>query len=128
MATVAENLLLLLARIVVGIAFFASSRNKFRDMREFSTKNAVPLPAAYFVATAEMLGAIGVVLGILAPIAAAGVMLLMLATISLHILKWHSPYWASSGGWEYDLMLFTLAGTILVFGAGAVSVDELVFR
>jgi putative oxidoreductase len=46
-------------------------------------------------------------------------MLLMLSTISLHILKWHSPYPASKGGWEYDLMLLTLASVLLVYGAGS---------
>ncbi|MEU6564873.1 DoxX family protein [Nocardia nova] len=80
---------------------------------------------AYVVATAEMLGAIGVILGVLTPVAAGGIMLLMLATMALHIVEWHSPYWASSGGWEYDLMLFTLAGLIAFFGAGAVSADGL---
>ncbi|MFC4376125.1 DoxX family protein [Nocardia halotolerans] len=118
-----QDLLLLLVRIVVAVAFFASARNKFRDIEKFAAGNAVPVPAAYFVATAELLGAIGVFLGILAPLAAGGLMLLMLATMSLHIVKWHSPYWASAGGWEYDLLMFTLAGVITVFGAGAVSVD-----
>nr|WP_272945184.1 DoxX family protein [Nocardia nova] len=68
-------------------------------------RHSVPLPMAYVVAAAEMRGAIGVILGVLTPVAAGGIMLLMLATMALHIVEWHSPYWASSGGWEYDLFV-----------------------
>jgi putative oxidoreductase len=58
------------------------------------------------------------ILGILPQLAALGLMLLMLGTMRLHIFRWKSPYWASKGGWEYDLMLFTLSAVILVHGAG----------
>ncbi|WP_336087321.1 DoxX family protein [Nocardia sp. SSK8] len=125
MAGIAEDVVLLLVRILVSVAFFASSRNKFGNMRTFAAENGVPLPVAYAVAVAEMCGAIGLFFGIVAPAAAVGVMALMVATISLHILKWHSPYWADKGGWEYDAMLFALAGVVAVFGAGTVSVDGL---
>ena len=54
----------------------------------------------------------------LAQWAGLGVVLLMCATISMHLFKWHSPYWASKRGWEYDLLLLILAAVIAVFGAG----------
>ena len=76
------------------------------------------MPVLTFVMCAEFAGALGVMSGILGQLAAAGLMLLMLATMFLHIFVWKSKYWASSGGWEYDLMLFALCGTVLVFGVG----------
>ncbi|MGW5456018.1 DoxX family protein [Nocardia sp. NPDC003979] len=126
MVDLAQDLVLLLARILVSVSFFVSSRKKFRDMRKFAAGNGVPIPVAYIVAVAEMCGAIGLFFGILAPAAAVGAMLLMAGTTTMHTVKWHSPYWASEGGWEYDMMLLALAGTVAVFGAGSISVDALV--
>ncbi|MFF2088275.1 DoxX family protein [Nocardia sp. NPDC058176] len=126
MATAAHDLLLLLVRIVVGAAFVAGARTAFTDTRKFATRNSLPLPLAYFVGTAELLGGIGVLLGLLSPLPAAGLMLLMLGTMSIHIFRWRSPYWASEGGWEYDLMLFTLSGVIVCFGPGDLSLDALI--
>ena len=56
--------------------------------------------------------------GVLAQWAGVGLVLLMLSTISLHLFKWHSPYWAAKRGWEYDLIMLTLASVIAVFGPG----------
>ena len=112
------DLLLLLIRVIVAVAFIISARNKFRDIKKFAANDGVPLPVAYFVATAEICGGLGLLTGVLAQWAAIGLMLLMIGTMSLHIFKWHSPYWASKGGWEYDLMLFALSGVIAVYGAG----------
>lgn len=126
MPTVAHDLLLLLIRLIVGAAFLGGARTAFANMPKFASRNGLPLPVAYFVGTAELLGAIGVLLGLLAPLPAAGLMLLMLGTISVHIFRWRSPYWASEGGWEYDLMLFALSGVIACFGAGALSLDGLI--
>lgn len=111
--------LLLLIRVVVAVAFAVSARNKLRNMRKFSRENGVPVPVGYFLACAEAAGALGLASGILAGWAGLGLMLLMLCTMSLHIFKWRSPYWASKGGWEYDLMLFALSGVVFVYGAGA---------
>ena len=116
--------LLLLVRVIIAVSFLTSARRKFADMPKFATDNGVPLPLAYVVATAEFLGAIGVLFGVLTPVPALGLMLLMVSTMGLHIVKWHSPHWANEGGWEYDLMLFTLAGVLVLFGAGEISVDR----
>lgn len=119
---VVSYIVLLLVRIVVGIAFIVSARNKFKDMAKFAENHELPLWAGYFVASAELAGSLGMFTGVLAPWAAAGLMLLMLSTMSLHIFKWKSPYWADKGGWEYDLLLFTLCSVILVYGAGAIAI------
>ncbi len=122
---VVPDILLLLVRVIIGVAFAGSARKKFTDIPKFAGANGLPVPVAYCVATAELLGATGVLLGVLTPLPAICLMLLMIATTSIHIFKWHSPYWASEGGWEYDLILFTLAGVLAIFGAGAFSFDGL---
>lgn len=114
---------LLLVRVIIAVAFFVSGIRKYKNgIKKFAVNHDLPVGMGYFVATAEIAGSIGIMTGVLAQWAALGLMLLMLSTISLHIFKWKSPYWASEGGWEYDLMLFALCSVILFYGAGAVAV------
>ena len=112
------DIVLLLVRIVLAITFFAEARFKFKDIKSFSKNDGLPIPAAYAVATAELCAALGMLSGVLAQWAGIGLVLLMLGTIGLHIFKWHSPYWANKGGWEYDLMLLVFAAVIAVEGPG----------
>lgn len=109
---------LLLVRIVLAITFIAESRHKFKDIKKFAKSDGLPVPLAYFVATAEFAAALSMLSGVLAQWAGVGLVLLMTATICLHVFKWHSPYWASKRGWEYDLLMLVLASVIVVFGAG----------
>lgn len=119
---IVASLSALLIRLIVGLAFIVSSKNKSKNIGRFAKNNGLPVPLAVVVMIAEMAGGIGLILGILPQLAALGLMLLMLGTIRLHIFTWKSPYWASKGGWEYDLMLFALASVILVHGAGRFAV------
>ncbi|MEO7617494.1 MAG: DoxX family protein [Candidatus Saccharibacteria bacterium] len=111
--------LLLLVRIVIGIAFLHEFRIKARNMRKFAKSHDIPLGAAWFTTIAELAAAGGMLTGILAQLAGFGVMLLMLITTSMVIIKWHTVYWAQEGGWEYDVMLFVLAAVVACFGAGS---------
>ncbi len=94
------------------------STQKERDIKAFSKNDGVPIPTAYFIATAELLAALGMLSGVLAQWAGVGLVLLMLGTICLHIFKWHSKYWANKGGWEYDLIMLAFAAIIVAFGPG----------
>lgn len=112
------SLVLLLVRLVLVVAFGSSSYNKFKDLRKAAKRNELPLPGAAFIATAEGAAALGLLSGILGVYAAIGLMVLMLGTMSIHIFKWKSLYWAEKGGWEYDLLLFTLSAVVAAFGVG----------
>lgn len=112
------DVVLLLVRAVLVVVFGFGAYKKLGDVRTFAKKNGLVLPAAYFVAIAEAAAALGMLTGVLAQWAGVGLILLMLSTIYLHVFKWRSPYWASKGGWEYDVMMLTLAAVVVVFGAG----------
>ena len=101
-----------LIRAVLAVAFLLEFQIKAKNIRAFAKNDGVPLPIARFIATAELAAALSFISGILTQLAALGVMLLMMITISLHIFKWHSPYKAGRGGWEYDLLLLTLAAVL----------------
>lgn len=121
---VMQSLVLLLVRIVLAVTFFAEARFKFKDLKGFAKKDGLPLPAAAFIATAELAAALGMLSGVLVQWAGIGLMLLMCGTICLHIFKWHSPYWANKRGWEYDLIMLTFAAVIAAFGAGTFSLMQ----
>ena len=116
--TVAVSLVLLLVRVILSVTFFNECYVKFKDLKGFARRDDVPIQVAGFVATAELCAALGMLSGVLAQWAGVGLVLLMLSTISLHLFKWHSPYWAAKRGWEYDLIMLTLASVIAVFGPG----------
>lgn len=109
---------LALVRLVLAVTFFSEARYKFSDIKGFAKNDGVPIPVAGFIATAEACAVLSMLTGVLAQWAGLGIMLLMLATICLHLFKWHSPYWANKRGWEYDLLMFVLAAVIVVFGTG----------
>ena len=111
-------ILLLLIRVIVSATFFASSVKKLRNVKAAAKNDGIPVPLMGIVAVAEFAGALGMISGVLGRFAAIGLMLLMLVTISFHIFRWKSPYWAEKGGWEYDLMLFALSGVVAILGAG----------
>ena len=111
---VAVTLVEIMVRAVLAIAFLWEFQIKIKDIRGFAKKDEVPLPVAWFVAFAELAAALAFISGILMQLAALGVMLLMLSTMSFHIFKWRSPYRATRGGWEYDLLLFVLAAVLFV--------------
>ncbi len=115
---VIQSIVLALVRLVLVITFAEEARVKFRDIKGFAKKDGVPLPLAILVATAELCAALSMASGVLAQWAGIGIILLMCGTIGMHLLKWHSPYWASKRGWEYDLLMLVLAAVIVAFGAG----------
>lgn len=120
-----QGVALLLVRIILTITFFAEARIKLRDMKKFAKNDGVPVWLGYGIAFAELAAAVAMLTGILSWWAGVGLVLLMLITTSMHIFKWHSPYWASKGGWEYDVLLLTLAAVIVAFGPGQFTVVQL---
>lgn len=117
-SAIVMSLVLLLIRVLLSITFFAEARYKLKDIKDFAKRDGLPVPLAYTVAGAELLAAASMLSGILSEWAGVGIMLLMIATTSMHIFRWQSPYWASKRGWEYDVLMFTLAAVIAVFGVG----------
>ena len=122
---IVQSIVLLLVRIVLSVTFFTEAKVKFSDIKAFSKNDGVPVPAAYLIATAEFCAALGMLSGVLAQWAGVGLVLLMCGTICLHLFKWHSPYWANKHGWEYDLLMLTLAAVIAVYGAGKLALPAL---
>jgi CheY-like chemotaxis protein len=71
---------------------------------------------------AEFWGGLAVGLGIATQLGALAIMRVISGSMYHHIIKWKSPYCAASGGWEYDLMWFTMCLVIVVTGGGTIAV------
>ncbi|MCO5295056.1 MAG: DoxX family protein [Homoserinimonas sp.] len=113
-----QDIALLVVRLMVAIALAHESWLKMKDMKAFAKNDGVPVPVGWFVAIAEMAAAVSFATGFLSQWAAIGLILLMIATTFMHVVKWHSKYWAQKGGWEYDIIMIAFALVILAFGAG----------
>ena len=110
-----------LMRLIMGYMFIYSSLGKIGNVTGFSRQNEISKGLAYIVLILEFTAGVGLILGLYTQFAALIVLGLMTGTIFKHIFQWKSPYWASEGGWEYDLIWFIMATTILLTGGGKIA-------
>ena len=112
---------LLLMRLFVGFLFVYSGFGKYRKLRKFAGENSLPVVIAFLTVSAEFWGGLAVGLGIATQLGALVIMGVMTGSMYHHVVKWKSPYWAANGGWEYDLMWFTMCLVIVVTGGGSIA-------
>jgi putative oxidoreductase len=130
----------LVVRVVLGIVFFAHGAQKtfgwfgghglsatiggFRQMN-------IPPAATALAAFIECFGGLALIVGLLARPAALGLILVMLVAIAKvhgrHGFFLNFTMTAGKGhGYEFNLVLIAMALSILIGGAGAVSIDRLI--
>jgi putative oxidoreductase len=128
--------------LVLGIIFLAHGSQKAlgwfggsgfsATMAFFTEKMGIPAPFAFLAIAAEFLGGLGLVLGLLSRIAAFGIAVNMFVAIAFV----HAPYglfmnWFGNQkgeGIEYHLLAIAIAVSIMVKGAGALSIDRALYR
>jgi putative oxidoreductase len=76
-----------------------------------------------FLGAAELVGGLGVIFGVLAQLAAIGLILIILGAIQRKIFVWRTGFWGKSGtnGWSYDTMLVVMNLVIVATGGGNLS-------
>jgi putative oxidoreductase len=124
----------LILRVVLGLTMAARGYNKFfgpgglkGTAGWFDSMGMKPGSFhARIAATTEMSAGIGLALGLLTPIPAAGFVALML------VAAWtvHRPngFFIVKEGWEYNLVLAACAVGLATIGAGKLSLDYALFR
>jgi putative oxidoreductase len=94
----------------------------------FQQTMGIPAPLTIMAMTAEVFGAIGLFLGLFSRIAAMGVLVVMVvAPFANHLYPHFFMNWQgrqTGEGYEYHLLAIALIVTILVRGAGALSIDR----
>jgi putative oxidoreductase len=127
----AEDTILTLLRVTVGIIFMVHGAQKLADIPGTTQAFAgmgIPAPqfSVYLAIAGELLGGLGLVLGLLTRIAAFGPLCVMLVAIIAVHLK--NGLLAKDGGFEYPLVLGLVSLFFVARGAGAFSLDALFKR
>jgi putative oxidoreductase len=114
---------LLLLRVMVGIVFIASGWNHLKAPEARSKDIGMSKGFTIFLGATEVAGGLGVALGVLAQLAALGLILVMLGAIQKKIFVWRTGFWGKSGtnGWSYDTMLVVMNLVIVTTGGGNLS-------
>ena len=114
---------LLLLRIMIGIVFLTSGWKHLTEADKRSKGIGQSKGFTMFLGAAECAGSLGVVFGVLAQLAAVGLILIMLGAIQKKIFVWRTGFWGESGtnGWSYDTMLVVMNLVILTTGGGNLS-------
>src|SRR4051812_42567442 len=106
-------------RLLVGAVFVTSGWSHTKDPVARGKSIGLPPGFTRFLGLAEVAGGLGVALGVLAQLAALGLILVMLGAIQKKIAVWHSGFWGKgSQGWHYDLMLVIMNLAIIFSNGG----------
>jgi putative oxidoreductase len=109
---------LLLLRLMVGMVFLWSGWGHVTNAAERSKSIGMSKGFTIFLGLGELAGALGVIFGVVAQVAAFGLILIMLGAIQKKIFVWHTGFWGEkASGWHYDL-IFVVINLLIVFTAG----------
>jgi putative oxidoreductase len=123
------DIVLLLLRLVFGIAFVIFSEGKIKDpMGWMGPDPGYPAILVALAAISEFCGGIAVILGLVTRLAAFGIACTMVVATYTHI-SGGDPFVSMTGGLDYKLPLTYLVISLLflVDGPGRFSVDRLIF-
>lgn len=111
---------LLLLRLMVALVFLTSGYTHLKDPDARSKSIGMPKGFTIFLGIGEVAGGLGVAFGVLTPIAAFGLILIMLGAVYKKIFAWHTGFWGEkNSGWHYDLMLILMNLIIAATRGGA---------
>ncbi|MGC1417287.1 MAG: DoxX family protein [Candidatus Acidiferrum sp.] len=121
------DIALLLLRLMIGIVFITSGYKHLKDPATRSKDIGMSKSFTIFLGAAELAGALGVILGVFAQLAAIGLILVMLGAIQKKIFTWHTGFWGKSGtnGWSYEIMLVVMNLVIVTTGGGSLALTHL---
>jgi putative oxidoreductase len=121
------DIALLLLRLMVGIVFITSGYKHLKDPATRSKDIGMSKSFTIFLGAAELAGGLGLISGVLAQLAAIGLILVMLGAIQKKIFTWHTGFWGQSGtnGWSYETMLVVMNLVIVTTGDGNLTLTHL---
>jgi putative oxidoreductase len=110
---------LLLLRLMIASIFITSGWSHAKDPEGRGKSIGMSKGFTLFLGLAELAGGLGVALGVLAQLAALGLILVMLGAIHKKIFLWHTGFWGNNAtGWHYDLMLVIMNLVVIATGGG----------
>ncbi|HEY1420617.1 MAG TPA: DoxX family protein [Candidatus Dormibacteraeota bacterium] len=125
---------LLVLRVVIGLIVAAHGAQKLfgwwggpgmanwtAGMTRMRIRPAAPW--AWLSVLSELLGGLGLALGLLSPLPSFGIVAAMLVAIAL--VHWPNGLWNAKRGYEFNLSLIAAAVALALTGPGAYSLDTL---
>ena len=121
-----SDVALLLLRIMIGVVFMASGWSHVQDPERRGHDIGASKRVYNFLGLAELAGSLGVIFGVLAQLAAIGLILIMVEAIQKKIFVWHKGFWGKSGtnGWSYDAMLVVMNLVVATTARGDFSLGK----
>lgn len=119
------NLSLLIMRVIAGAIMYAHGAQKLLGLYGGAGLAATVEKMGalgYLVAVGECLGGIGIILGFLTRFSAAANVVIMAGAIA--IVHGKNGFFASAGGYEYNLALIGLLLPIALLGPGAYAIGK----
>jgi putative oxidoreductase len=129
-------------RIVLGVVFFAHGAQMAlgwfggaglqKTVRTFRENLQIPAPLALLSVAAQFLGGLGLIVGLLSRVAAFGIVIVMsVALLVVHrkfgfFMNWFGE--KQGHGIEYHVLVLALALTVIIKGAGAFSLDQVLYQ
>jgi putative oxidoreductase len=127
-------------RLVLGIIFFFHGAQKMLGwfggygftgtMNFFTHQMGIPAVFAFLAIAAEFFGSFGLILGLLARVAASGIIVnMVVAILMVHHANGFFMNWSGNQkgeGYEYHLLTIAVGLAIVIRGAGAFSVDRII--
>jgi len=126
----AISIVLLLIRLVVGIAFILHGSQKIQNPTGWMGPDSAFAGFFQFLAAiSEFGGGILLVLGLLTPLASFGIACTMTVAVYMHLIVRNDPFVNLTGGSSFELPLTFLCINILflVMGPGKFSIDKKIF-
>lgn len=130
-SSIAASAGLLILRLVVGLAFIQHGWPKIQHAFHWMGPDAsVPALFQALAAFAEFGGGLGLIVGLLTPLAAFGIACTMLVAIVMVHLAAGNPFVSPTGGHSYEpaAVYLVIALLLILAGPGRFSLDALLCR
>jgi putative oxidoreductase len=110
---------LLCLRLIVAAVFFDSGRRHAADPVGRGKGIGLPPGVTRLLGLAQMAASLGIAFGVLAQVAALGLIGVSLGAIQKKVFVWHTGFWGDKTyGWHYDLLFLVANLVILTTGGG----------
>ena len=106
-------------RLMVGLVFMDSGYNDLKAPADRGRNIGLSKNAIVVLGILELLGGFAVVIGLLAQLAAIGLVFIMLGALQKKIFVWKTGFWGKDGlGWNYELILVSMLLVVLCTNGG----------
>lgn len=118
---------MLVLRILVGVAFMFHGYGKIQDPFGWMGPTAtMPGPLQAAAAVSEFFGGMVLIVGLLTPLACAGLFCTMVVAVNIHVSR-GDPFVGKGGSWELAANYLVATLVLLLIGPGRFSLDARIF-